>query len=62
MLETNKQIQSGDVKEEAEDDQGDNYDQNGFLKVDAKHIKKVQPMTIEVWHQFSHIMYIIIHY
>ena len=48
MLETNKQLKSGNIQEQQEDILEDNYDKNGFLKTDIKQIKKQQPMTIEV--------------
>ena len=48
MLETNKHLKTGNVKEYNEDIQEDNYDKNGFLKVDTKQIEKQKPMTIEV--------------
>ena len=48
MLETNKQLKSGNIQEQQEDILEDNYDKNVFLKTDIKQIKKQQPMTIEV--------------
>ena len=48
MLETNKQLKSGNIKEYNEDIHEDNYDKNGFLKADTKQMKKQKPMTIEV--------------
>ena len=47
MLETNEEIRTGTVKEHVNDHEDEN-DQNRFLKADTKHIKKQQPMTIEV--------------
>ena len=48
MLETNKQLKTGNVKDYNEDIHEDNYDKNGFLKADTKQMKKQKPMTIEV--------------
>ena len=48
MLETNKQLKSGNIQEQQEDILEDNYDKNGFLKTDIKQITQQQPMTIEV--------------
>ena len=48
MLETNKQLKSGNIQEQKEDILEDNYDKNGFLKTDIKQITQQQPMTIEV--------------
>ena len=56
MLETNEEIRTGTVKEYVNEHEDEN-DQNRFLKADTKHIKKQQPMTIEVRAWFGSMVY-----